>query len=66
PGMKAIGYNEFFIKDLTSIEEIKDRIKKNSRRYAKRQYTFMRDIPGAITFNAEDKEGILSYLQRSV
>ncbi len=66
PGMKAIGYSEFFMPELTSIEQIKDRIKKNSRRYAKRQYTFMRDIPGAVTFNAEDKDGILSYLQRSV
>ena len=66
PGMKAIGYSEFFMPELTSIEQIKERIKKNSRRYAKRQYTFMRDIPGAVTFNAEDKDGILSYLQRSV
>lgn len=66
PGMKAIGYSEFFMPELTSIDQIKERIKKNSRRYAKRQYTFMRDIPGAVTFHAEDKDGILAYLQRSV
>lgn len=66
PGMKAIGYSEFFMSDLSSIEEIKERIKKDSRRYAKRQYTFMRDIPGAVTFDADDKDGILDYLQRSV
>lgn len=64
PGMKAIGYSEFFIPELSDIEQIKEKIKKNSRRYAKRQYTFMRDIPGAVTFDAEDKNGILNYLQR--
>ena len=63
PGMKAIGYREFFMSELSSIEQIKEHIKKNSRRYAKRQYTFMRDIPNAITFNAEDTDGILNYLK---
>jgi len=65
PGMKAIGYSEFFIEGL-SIEEIKAKIKHNSHRYAKKQYTFMKDIPGAVTLEANDKEGFLSVLENFV
>lgn len=54
PGMKAIGYSEFF-KGETESEKIKDMIKKDSRRYAKKQYTIMADIPGAIRVPADDK-----------
>lgn len=42
-GLKAIGYKEFIpylIKSEKSLEEIKEDIKKNTRNYAKRQYTF--------------------------
>ncbi len=38
PGMQGIGYREFFLYD--NISEIRDKIKLNSRRYAKRQLTF--------------------------
>ncbi len=49
PGMKAIGYSEFFRGDAdkAQIARIKEEIKHSSRRYAKRQYTIMRSIPGA-------------------
>lgn len=44
---KAIGYKEFlpYINDLTTenLAEIKELIKRNSRRYAKRQLTFLRN-----------------------
>jgi tRNA dimethylallyltransferase len=49
PGMKAIGYREFFefgeasARDLAAISE---RIKLDTRRYAKRQMTFFRKLPG--------------------
>lgn len=38
----AIGYKEFkdYFDNKTSLDEVKELIKKNSRRYAKRQYTF--------------------------
>ena len=62
PGMKAIGYSEFFTtplpEDLPQTEklaQIKDLIKKHSRRYAKKQYTIMRDIPGAIRLPADNR-----------
>ena len=53
PAMKAIGYSEFFIEGL-SLEQIKEKIKNDSHHYAKKQYTFMRGIPDAITVDAED------------
>ena len=49
PGMNAIGYREFFeyfpVVD-ENLEAVKNLIKKNSRHYAKKQYTFMKGIPG--------------------
>jgi tRNA dimethylallyltransferase len=52
PGLKAIGYREFFIeenglwrlsRDLAGVEAL---VARNSRRYAKRQITFFASIPG--------------------
>ncbi|MCI5606250.1 MAG: tRNA (adenosine(37)-N6)-dimethylallyltransferase MiaA, partial [Spirochaetia bacterium] len=39
PGMKAIGYSEFF--EYEDIETVKDRIKHDSCKYAKKQYTYI-------------------------
>lgn len=57
PGMRAIGYREFFDPSLKSQEEIKAAVKLHSRQYAKKQYTFMRGIPGAVTVSADDISG---------
>ena len=46
PGLKAIGYHEWFEYD--SQEKIRQAIIHNSRKYAKKQYTYIRDIPGSI------------------
>ncbi len=54
PGMKAIGYREFFAEN-SSLESIKNQIKFDSHRYAKRQYTFMKEIPNAEIFDADNK-----------
>lgn len=43
PGMKAIGYSEFFLND--DLETVKEQIALHSRRYAKRQITFFQKIP---------------------
>lgn len=46
PGMRGIGYKEFsyFQEGCLSLESVKDEIKKNSRRYAKRQITYLKNI----------------------
>lgn len=43
--MKAIGYKEWFdyFENQISLEEVYDRIKKHSRQYAKRQYTWFKN-----------------------
>lgn len=57
PAMKAIGYSEFFIDGL-SVDQVKEKIKNDSHHYAKKQYTFMRGIPGGVTVDADDKDRV--------
>lgn len=57
PGMKAIGYKEFF-QDFESKEDLIIQIKHNSKRYAKRQYTYMKEIPEAQYLSADDESEI--------
>jgi tRNA dimethylallyltransferase len=58
PGLRAIGYREFFVPDESSDEPgryrisqdvagVRELIAQNSRRYAKRQVTFFASLPGA-------------------
>lgn len=63
PGLKAIGYSEWFedsdddrIIENPDIETIKENIKHHSCKYAKKQYTYIRDIPGSkiIQFDGTD------------
>ncbi len=63
PGMKAIGYSEWFKEDgsfydISQLEKIKESIKHHSTKYAKKQYTYIRDIPGSeiISFSANNEE----------
>lgn len=59
PGMKAIGYSEWFDPDLSgNREKICEAIKHHSCKYAKKQYTYIRDIPGStvIDFNASNDD----------
>ena len=63
PGMKAIGYSEWFCEDgslygADHLEEIKENIKHHSTKYAKKQYTYIRDIPGStvISFSPSSEE----------
>ena len=59
PGMKAIGYSEFFDQSLNGDQEkIKEAIKHHSCKYAKKQYTYIRDIPESqvIRYNAMEMD----------
>ncbi|MDR0601509.1 MAG: tRNA (adenosine(37)-N6)-dimethylallyltransferase MiaA [Treponema sp.] len=71
PGMRAIGYREFFIEeeegnggaqgrftlseDLPAVEEL---VARNSRRYAKRQITWFASIPGVRWIDAGENGGL--------
>lgn len=71
PGLKAIGYSEWFENNLDNknannfsnvqIETIKENIKHHSCKYAKKQYTYIRDIPGSkiIQFDGQDFTEVL-------
>ena len=60
PGMNSIGYREFFEVggappwDRATQARIEERIARNTRRYAKRQETFFRRLPGVTWVNADD------------
>ncbi len=54
PGMKAIGYSEWF--ESNNIEEIREAIKHHSCKYAKKQYTYIRDISGSTVIDFSGSE----------
>lgn len=54
PGMQAIGYREFFMSH--DEEEIKKMIVHNSCKYAKKQYTYIRDLKNCITVSYTGSE----------
>lgn len=64
PGLKAIGYREFFdkknsLKNESDLEEISPLIKRNTKHYAKRQETFFKTIPDVHRYFIEEKSEIL-------
>ena len=65
PGLKAIGYHEWFAP--SEKEKIINKIKQNTRKYAKKQYTCIRDIPGSLIVPfknpAEDLEKVCMILK---
>ncbi len=66
PGMKGIGYSEFFPlfrEGCLTLGDVKERIKRNSRRYAKRQLTFFRSLPDVRWFHPAAFEGIREAVQ---
>ncbi len=63
PGMRAIGYREFFgetglDRDLRAVRE---RISRDTKRYAKRQETYVRSLPGVVCVGA-DAPGAVAWL----
>jgi tRNA dimethylallyltransferase len=56
PGMRGIGYREFgeLRRGCLTLAEVRGRIEANSRRYAKRQITFFRSLPGVQWVHADD------------
>ncbi|MBB6480818.1 tRNA dimethylallyltransferase [Spirochaeta isovalerica] len=62
PAMKGIGYSEFFHmmnRGCMTLEDLKDTIKQDSRRYAKRQITFFKSLDGVKWFSPLDRGGIM-------
>ncbi len=69
PGMRGIGYREFFTMGRSgefTISDIRDQIKMNSRRYAKRQLTFFRALPDVKWYHPEDIKKIKSEISEFI
>jgi tRNA dimethylallyltransferase len=66
--LQTVGYSELFQHfdgDL-SLEEAVEEIKKNSRRYAKRQLTWFRRDPDVNWFDVSEIEKIINFLKTSL
>lgn len=63
--MQTVGYREFirYFDGEISYEKAVDEIKKNTRRYAKRQLTWFRRDEEISWFDPEDIEGMLNYIR---
>ncbi|MBL7007274.1 MAG: tRNA (adenosine(37)-N6)-dimethylallyltransferase MiaA [Spirochaetia bacterium] len=65
PGMKGIGYREFFQAAASgeySYRVISSLIKRNSKTYAKRQMTFFRSLPNVLWLHPEDDKERINQL----
>jgi tRNA delta(2)-isopentenylpyrophosphate transferase len=60
PGMQAIGYREFFMEDVAARgrDAICAQIQNDSRKYAKRQETFIRPMQCVTHVHADDRETV--------
>ncbi len=65
PGMRGIGYREFFEmqRGCLSLADVKLSIQRNSRRYAKRQITFFKPVPGVRWVSPEDLAVLRSLIE---
>lgn len=65
PGMRGIGYREFFDlqKGCLTLAGVKEMIKKNSRRYAKRQITFFKSLEGVVWSSPDDLDSASSRIK---
>lgn len=63
--LQTVGYKELFahLDGEISLEFAISEIKKNTRRYAKRQMTWFRRDPETVFFNPEEKDAVFKYLE---
>ncbi len=75
PGMQAIGYREFFLSGLTEQDTVisktisdlaREKIKSNSKKYAKRQITFFKSLDCTRWFSADNMVEIEKYVKKSI
>jgi tRNA dimethylallyltransferase len=61
PGLRGIGYREFFVmrSGCWTLADLREAIQRDSRRFAKRQITFFKSLPGVEWFPAAELERIV-------
>ncbi len=64
PALQCLGYTELFeyLDGTCELQEAVENIKRNSRRYAKRQLTWLRREEGLKAFDPEDLEALCKYI----
>ena len=65
PGMKAIGYREFYImrsEGCRTLQDTMEMIQQASRRYAKRQITFFKKLPQVCWIDPSEAESVIERL----
>jgi tRNA dimethylallyltransferase len=60
PGLRGIGYREFFVmqRGCWTLPDLREAIQRDSRRFAKRQITFFKSLPGVEWLPAAEPERI--------
>jgi tRNA dimethylallyltransferase len=60
PGLRGIGYREFFVmqRGCWTLQDLREAVQRNSRRFAKRQITFFKSLPGVEWLPAAEPERI--------
>ncbi len=60
PGLRGIGYREFFLmqRGCWTLADLREAIQLDSRRFAKRQITFFKSLPGVEWLPAGEPEGV--------
>jgi tRNA dimethylallyltransferase len=66
--LNTVGYREFFdyFDGKITLEEAKEKIKANSRKYARKQLTWFRGDPKIMWFHPDDKEKVFQYLGEKI
>lgn len=62
--LQSVGYSEVFdyLDGTTSLDRAIELVKRNSRRYAKRQLTWFKKMPGIEWFQPDEQNGIKDYI----
>jgi tRNA dimethylallyltransferase len=65
PGLRGIGYREFFLmqRGCWTQAELREAIQRNSRRFAKRQITFFKSLPGVEWLPAGEPQQVARRIQ---
>lgn len=66
--LRTVGYSELFayFDKVSSLPEAIAKVKQNTRRYAKRQITWFKKMPGIQWFSPQEQEKVFNYVERKI
>ena len=65
-GVQSIGYREFegYFKNEITIDEVRELIKRNTRRFAKRQITWFKNKTNSIWIDIKNPKDVINYIKK--